>query len=306
MSRTQRIGNRLQRFYKHWQKDSLIFSLLHSVSKQIDEIDEEITALMKAHWVDTAKEAELSKLGILVGAERLPEENDAHFRVRLKNAVNEYKGGGTVSAILESVRALLGAKSDGDIQIVENPRVEASAEFIVQAGDTWTLGSNSIVDEQPSSLIIVVEGRGQVDNPQVTNMSTGEFIAFKGKLKSGEQLVIKDDKAYIDEKEVTENVSPQKMPRLLRKGSNWKYSEALLERIAVFDTAKFDEHTFAVEVPTVKIRFDWIRSQPATFVVKIKSNALGESGLTESYVERVKNSMKATGVNGIIEVQRGD
>jgi len=114
--------------------------------------------------------------------------------------------------------------------------------------------------------------------------------------------VIKKNKASIDGRDVTANISPQKTPRLLRKGSTWKYSEALLERIGVFDTAKFDEHTFAVGVPTVKIRFEWIKSEPATFIVQIKSKALRESGLTESFVEMAVNSMKAAGVNAIIKV----
>jgi len=35
--------------------------------------------------------------------------------------------------------------------------------------------------------------------------------------------------------------------------------------IGVFDTGKFDEHTFMIGIPTVKVRFDWVRSQPSTF-----------------------------------------
>lgn len=301
MDRVQRISTKLPRFYKHWQKNSLIFSLLKGVSKQMDEVEEEITDLMKAHWVDTSKGDELDKIGVLVGSTRIPGEKDKHFRARLKRAVNEYKGGGTVSAILEAVKALIGAKSEEDVEIAENPRVKASAEFTVIAGDTWTLGSNSIVDEQPS-LSLTVEEKGKVSNPQIVNMDTGESMTFKGKLKSGEQLVIKKNKASIDGRDVTANISPNKTPLLLRKGSTWQYSEALLERIGVFDTAKFDEHTFAVGVPTVRIRFDWMKNQPATFIVQIKSKALRESGLTESYVEKAVNSMKAAGVEAIIKV----
>ena len=302
MSRVERISDRLPRFYKHWKSDSLIFTLLQAVGKQLDDADLRIIDLIKTRWVDTAEGDALEKLGTLVGAKRLSEENDRRFRQRLKRAVNEYKGGGTVSAILESTRDVVFSAESGDIQIVENPRVETSAEFMVKAGDSWMLGSNSITDEQPVSLSLTVEGEGSVENPQITNMATGELIALKGQLKNGEELTIKDGKADIDGKEVTENVSPLKVPRLLRKESNWRYSEAILERIAVFDTAKFDEHTFAVDVPTVTIRFDWLRSQPATFHVEIKSEALSKSNVTESYVESVLNSMKASGVKAKIEV----
>ena len=302
MSRVERISNRLPRFYKHWKPDSLIFTLLQAVGKQLDDADLRIIDLIKTRWVDTADGDALEKLGTLVGAKRLSEENDSRFRQRLKRAVNEYKGGGTVSAILGSTRAVVFSAESGDIQIIENPRVETSAEFMVKAGDSWMLGSNSITDEQPVGLSLTVEGEGSVENPQITNMATGELITLKGQLKNGEQLTIKDGKADIDGKEVTENVSPLKVPTLLRKKSNWRYSEAILERIAVFDTAKFDEHTFAVEVPTVTMRFDWLRSQPATFHVEIKSEALSKSNVTESYVETVLNSMKASGVKATIEV----
>jgi hypothetical protein len=305
MNKVQRMGERLPRFYKHWQKDSLISSFFRAMGIQLDKVEEEITDLMKAHWVDTAKGDELDKLGIIVKSRRIAEENDAYFRTRLKRAVNEYKGGGTLSTILEAVKALIGAKSEKDIKIVENPPVDTYAEFLVIAGDTWILGSNSIADEQPK-LTLTVEGEGQVSNPQIMNTDTGESITFKGKLKSGEQLVIEENKASLDEKDVTADVFPPKPLRLPRKGSTWKYSEALLEQIGVFDTARFDEHTFAVGVPTVRIRFDWVRYQPATFLVEIESKALGESGVTESYVKGVLDSMKGAGVNAIIQVLVGD
>lgn len=302
MSKIERVGDRLPRFYKNWQKNSLIFSLLQAVGKQMDRAEEEISNLMKAHWVSTAQRDELGRLGVLVGSKRIPEEDDTRYRARLKRAVNEYKGGGTVSAILENIKELMEAKSDEDIEIVENPPVKDTAEFLVIANDTWTLRSNSIEDEE-SSLTLTVEGEGEVSNPQIINTDTGESIALKGKLKSGEQLTIKKNKAFIDEQDVTENISTQKPLLLLRKGSTWKYSEALLELIGVFDAAKFDEHTFAVGVPTVKIRFEWTRRQPATFLVQIRSKALRESGLTESYLEKAVNSMKAAGVNAIIKVR---
>jgi hypothetical protein len=72
--------------------------------------------------------------------------------------------------------------------------------------------------------------------------------------------------------------------------------------IGVFDTGKFDENTFAVGIPTVKIRFEWVKRQPSTILIKIKSNALLKTGLTELYLERTINSIRAAGVNAIIKV----
>jgi hypothetical protein len=270
------------------------------VSKQLDEVEDKITDVMKAHWADTAHEDELNRLGVLLGLSRLSGEDDLHFRARLKRAANEYKGGGTVSAILDAVKASIDSQSAEDVKIVENPRASAFAEFTVRAGDTWTLGSNSITDAQPRLTLTVEEG-GEVSSPRIMNLDTGESITFQGKLKGGQNLVIKK-KASLEGKDVSKRISPQKIPRLLRRGSTWKYTEALEELIAVFDTAKFGEHTFAVRVPSVTIRFDWTRFQPATFEVRIKSKALRGSDLSKPYLERVVNSMKAAGVNTIIKV----
>lgn len=301
MNRVERISNRLPRFYKHWAKDSLIHSLLSAASKELDKAEDKITDVMKAHWVDTAVENELDKLGSLLGLSRLSGEDDLVIRARLKRAVNEYKGGGTVSAILDAVKALINAQEEEDVKIVENPRASSFAEFTVRAGDTWVLGSNSIADAE-SSLSLTVEEGGEVSNPQIINLDTEESVTFKGKLKAGQKLVIKKKKASLDDKDVSQRVSPQKVPHLLRKSSTWKYTESLEKLIGVFDTAKFDEHTFAVKVPAVNIRFDWIRYQPATFEVQIKSKAVRSSASSKPYLEKVVNSMKAAGVNALIKI----
>ncbi len=301
MSRTDRIGSRLPRFYKSWEKDTLLSVLLQSVSAQLDQADAGIADLMKAHWVDTAEGEDLEKLGVFVGSKRLPDEDDRRFRGRLKRAVDEYRGGGTVSVILERTKELLSAANKGDVKIVENPLADASAEFEVIANDTWQLGSSSTEDEQ-TSLSLTVAGTGQVSNPQITNMDTGQSITFKGNLKTGEQLVIEESRALLGDEDVTSLVSIPESPKLLRKGSRWRYSEALSERIGVFDTARFNEHTFAVGIPTVKVRFEWTRRQPATFMIQIKSKALRNSGLTESYLQKTVGSLKAAGVKAIIKV----
>ena len=202
MDRLERISNRLPRFYKHWEQDSLVFTLLKAVIEQLDEAEERITDLMKAHWVDTAVEDELDKLGELLGLSRLAEESDPAYRARLKRAVTDYEGGGTVSTILAAVKALIRAQTEEDVKIIENPPTSASAEFVVRAGDTWTLGSNSIEDTQPK-VTITVEETGGVSNPQIINQDSGESITFKVKLKSGQKLVITKKKALIDEMDIS-------------------------------------------------------------------------------------------------------
>jgi hypothetical protein len=299
MTTLERINDRLPRFYKNWDKESLVAILLQSMSEQLNEAEAGITELMKAHWIDTAQGEELNKLSSLVGSKRMPNEDDKHLRAHLKKAVDEYKGGGTVSVIMGELKGLV--KDEKEVEIVENPLAEASAEFAVKANDTWNLGSNSIEDEQPS-ISLTVEEEGEVSQPQIANMDTGQSITFNGKLKMGEQLVLKKNCALLGKKDVTGNVSPPEVPNLLRKGSVWKYSEELLERIGVFDTAIFDEHTFAVGVPTVRLRFEWTRRQPATFMIQTKSETLLKSGLTQAHLQKTADCLKAAGVNAIIKV----
>jgi hypothetical protein len=254
---------------------------------------------LKAHWIDTAEGDELDKFSLLFRTKRLSGEDDAHLRAHLKRAVDEYKGGGTFSVIVEEFKTAF--KGDKDLQIIENPPCESFAEFIVIANDTWFLGSNSIKNEE-SRLTLTVEGEGQVSNPNVTNVDTGESITFNRQLKKGEILIIEKNHAMLDGKDATQSLNSDKAPLLLRKGSRWKYSEALLELIGLFDGGKFDENTFALGVPTVRVRFDWMRQQPATFMVQVKSKALAESGLTLSDLEKTANYLKAAGVNAIIRV----
>jgi len=300
MSTADRINDRFPRFYRNWDRASVIALLIHAISKQLDEAESGISDLMQAHWIDTASKEDLEKIGNFVESKRIPEESDEHFRTRLKNAVEEFKGGGTVSVILGQIRQLVSARSK-EVEIIENPLVEDSAEFSVKANDSWKLGSNSIEDELPA-ISLAVEDKGEVSNPQITNVETGRSITFKGKLKTGERLVIKQGNASIGQQDVTESLSTKEIPVLPRKLSTWKYSEELLERIGVFDRAIFDEHTFAVGVPTVKVRFEWTKRPPAAFVVQIKRKALRDSGISESYLEEVVKSMKAAGVRGIIKV----
>jgi len=299
MSTIDRISARLPRFYKSWEEDSLIALLLKSISDELDEADDGITKLMKSHWVDTANGEQLDRIGTLVSTKRLPKEDDEQLRSHLKRAVDEYKGGGTVPVILDQLKGMIG--DEKDFEFIENPVTEASADFAVKANDTWQLGSNSIEDEQ-ATISLSVEEEGQVSNPQVSNEDTGESITFNGKLKNGEQLVLKQNSAMLGENNVTKEMSSLKVPILPRKQSVWKYSEALLEKIGVFDTARFDEHTFAVGVPTIRLHFEWTRRQPATFMVNVKAEILQKKNLSESLLKNALNSLKAAGINAIIKV----
>jgi hypothetical protein len=300
MSRIKKISDRFPRWYKS-EKESLILVLLQSVTDQLDTAEKEITDIMKAHWVDTAEGEDLNKLGKLVGQSRMPKEDDKHFRGYLKRVVDEYRGGGTISMIIEGLNELIDVGKGEKIEIVENPPIKTFQEFVVNANETWSLGSNSIKDEE-TTILIAIDGKGRVSHPQITKLDTGTSITYEGELKTEEQLILKQNRAFLDDVEVTEKVSPPETPQLSRKESIWKYSESLSESVGVFDTGLFDEHTFAVGIPNVRVRFEWTRFQPATFIVQIKKKVLIASDLSEGILRKTVDLLKAAGVKAIIKV----
>lgn len=301
MSKSERISGRLPRYLRHWDSKALVHNIIEAVSAEIETADGEIATLMRSHWVDTASMEDLDKLGALMGLKRIPGEVDGRFRGRLKRAASEFRGGGTVASIEGGVRALLGAEGANDVRIVENPPAEIESEFRVMSGDTWSIGSSSIVDAVPKITLEVEEG-GEVSDPVILNLDTAESITYDGKLTSGQRLVISETDATVDGLSVKPKVTFNRFPTLVRKGSTWKYTESLSKMIGIFDKARFDEHTFMAGIPYVKLRFEWVSLQPATFEVQVMSNALKRSGLSSSSVEKYISAMKAAGVKSIVRV----
>lgn len=294
MERIERIGRRLPRFYRSWDEGSLLHTLIESLSRELDIAEETLFDIIRTKWVETAEADDLDSLGSLVGLRRFSEEDDAHFRTRLVRAVDEYKGGGTVTSILEAVRRLVRTESEGSVTIVENPEAPGSAEFTVRAGDNWQFSSESIEDADPTIALTVEEG-GEVSKPEIANIDTGESFTFDGKLGSGQTLSISREGIKLDGKEVAKGESPNLIPRLPRWTSTWRYSESLGEMVGVFDEARFDEQTFAVGIPPVRIRFEWERLKPAEFEVRVDGEILESSDISKEYLQKVVDSMKAAG-----------
>ncbi len=301
MSKAERIGERLPRFLRHWDRKSLIHGVIDAASAEIDAADAEIANLMRSHWIDTAAGDDLDKLGALTDLARMQGERDAKYRSRLKRAASEYRGGGTVASIEGGVRALIGARGADDVRLVENPPLETYSEFRVMSGDTWVVSSRSVKDVV-SAITLQVEEGGEVSDPVIANIDTMESITYDGVLTSGQKLVLTEDDATVDGQSVKSHVSADRFPQLTRKGSTWRYTESLSKMIGVFDKAKFDEHTFMAGIPYVKLRFEWVSLQPATFEVQIRSKVLEQSGIPANHVERYVNTMKASGVKAIIRI----
>jgi hypothetical protein len=284
MNRLDRIFERLPRIYDYREEDAIFFKIMDSISQDLDEFGKGLVDLMKSHWVDSASQEDLDSLGSMLQCVRIMGEDDKIFRARLKRTVKEYIGGGTVSAIEESVRALIRAKERDEVVVIEHPQTARSEEFRVMSGDTWSIDSLSIHDELPT-ITIIVEEEGEVNKPTIMNTETNESITYSGVIKSGQRLTLSSDHSELDEEDMTKQVSCENFPHLLRAGSTWKYSESLSGVLGVFDSSKFDEHTFTKGVPYVGIYFEWTSNPPATFEVQVKSDALARSGIDEKSIK---------------------
>jgi len=305
LERTKRILDIFPVYYKTWDSDSRIFKVISAFGKRIDEAEKDLFSIMRAHWVDKAYRTDLDQLGSIYNMERKLGESDDEYRGRLKRAIMEFKGGGTISAVLSSVKMALNLPTDYFLELNENPQKEINKEFIVITGDIFSLSSESVLDATPSIDISVVTENAKISNPTLTNTETNEAIKYTGTIKSKEHLKIEEGKAFLDDMDVTENLSTTTPPQLLRKGSNWSYTEIIEEEIGVFDRAQFDHSIFALGIPTVNIALKWTAHQPATFEIKIPKSTLYR-GNDISLVEEVVNSIKAVGVSGIINVIDGD
>ena len=301
MERTQRILGRLPLFYRTWDRGSLVHGLAFALGKRVEEAEREVTAILRSHWVDTAFGPDLDRLGAIYGFERRPGEGDSEYRNRLKQAIIEFKGGGTISAILTSVRMTLGLPRDQPIEMIENPQTEAAREFLVNPGDTWGLSSESVLDAKPTIEVSIESDNERITNPTITNLETDESVTFNGSVLKGQKLVLGEGRATLDGKSVRRDLSAPGVPTLLRKQHKWSYTEPISKEIGVFDAAVFDESKFAIGIPTVRLAFSWAAHQPATFEIRIPRKA-APLGSDFALAEEAVQSIKATGVRAIFKV----
>jgi len=299
MRRTQRIQDRFPHFFMTWDKESSIHKIVAAIGKRLDEADREEVRIMRSHWVDKAYGSDLDRMGALFNIERMPVESDIDYRNRLKRSIIEYKGGGTINAIISSLRMGLGLPDDCPIEIMENPPEEVRRDFKVNPGDTWSFSGESIHDVRPIIELSVESESGGVSNPTLENLDTGEELTYTGEIKTGDKLIVGDGKATLNKRSVKKNISATQAPILTRKMATWSYTEPISEEIGVFDTAIFDESKYAIGISTVNVGFNWVAHQPATFEVRIPRAAVSTSERLE-LAGHIVNSIKAAGVRSSV------
>ena len=299
MERSQSVLERFPSFYKTWDSNSLIYKLVVSMGKRLDEADIELREIMRSHWVDTSYKGDLDGLGCIFNVHRKPEEADDDYRIRLKRAIIEYKGGGTINAILTSLRMTLGLPGDYPIELIENPPIEVYREFLAKPGDTWEFNSESVLDAVPTIEISIDSEGEKITNPTVISIDTGESITFNGIIKKDELLEISQAGAKLGGKSVTSKLSVKKPPTIVRKLSQWSYNEPISEEIGIFDVGVFDQAKFAVGITTVKVGFRWTAQQPATFEIRLPKDAVKDR---IDLAREAVDAIKATGVKALIKV----
>ncbi|MCD1294336.1 hypothetical protein CUJ83_04900 [Methanocella sp. CWC-04] len=301
MSSAEKISSRLPHFYVHWDKESLISNTVDSIGKRLDESEKEFIAIMRCHWVDTAGGTDLDRLGAIFRIGRNDGEPDNDYRGRLKAAVISYKGGGTIGAIKTIVRVTLGLPQDYPVEIIENPPVALNKTWNVRAGKEWTVNPRNINDTVPVITIKVETENARISDPTITNVTTGESITFTGDMHHGDILRISDGVATLNGSDETPRLSTTKMPSLPRRRTTWKYTEAVGANIGVFDSTKFDESVFAIDIIS-SVTFEWVADQPATFELRVPEHILMKAGMRKDYLQEMLESVKASGVKAEVKV----
>lgn len=301
MTRAESIGERLPHFYLTWDRHTAISAIIKSVGKTMDETEKDFRGIMASHWVDTARGEDLDRLGGVYSVRRKAGEPDPDFRGRLKTSIISYRGGGTLNSLRMMTRIALGLQQDYPVEIIENPTVRLKQTWKVSANGEWQVDPRNIEDAMPAITISMVTENARITDPTVTNLDTGESIAYRGSLSFGDVLKIKDGRADINGLDVTKNLTSTQAPSLPRRKTRWQYTEAVGANIGVFGRAQFDKSVFAVNIVTA-VTLEWTARQPASFEVRIPKALLDKSGVTQEYVTELVSSVKACGVKGEVTV----
>lgn len=287
------------------EKESLLYKLLDTIGAEHMAADDKIKLLLKSHWVDYAVADALDALGATFNMSRrqlregTPETDDA-FRERLKSAVPFFTGGGTVEAILNTVRFALGLPYNLDILkekfhgiyddlIDEIKNLVTIQEF---SPKKQTLTEEGVTEVDKASQLIL-----DIDVPSVkeerpiikwkftkgmSRMLTIELMDTGQGIKSVKDLIVPEGKtlilsslpdgslsASIDFEDVSDQFIPLNgdraiLPQIPLTKSRWKFRA----QSALFDISYFDQNeTF--DLPLYNVHLNWLTHQALSFDVHV-------------------------------------
>ena len=297
----ERISGRLPHFYTSWDPGSSVAAFVTAMGTRSDEAEKELVAIMRDHWVDMAHAGDLDRLGAIYSIRRQENEPDREYRNRLKTAIISYKGGGTMSAIQMLVRIALKLPQNYPVKIVENPPAMQKRSWKTSAGREWDVNPHSVRASVPAVTLSVETEKARVTNPTLTNVTTGESIMFSGDIGTGDVLDIRDGKATLNGKNCSDRLSAATVPWLPRKRSRWQYMESIGANVGTFDSGRFDQSVFVIDVVT-SVTFEWQAHAPAMFELHLPGDLLLKAGVRLASLQDLVDSVKACGVKGVVKV----
>ncbi len=302
MQRTARVAERLPEFYRSWDPDSVLYGLINAFARSLNEQQRDLFRIPRTHWVETAHLADLDAIGAIFDLLRSPGETDEDYRIRIKNGIQRFKGGGTRESVISMMAAFL--KTEGaELELVENPAAPLVVTRSVAGDSEWTLGSMGVEDAPPRMELSVVDEGERIVDPTLTVKETGASVRFRGTVAYGQRLVIEGARATLDEEDVSDSLERKGEPSLLRSGSTWSFHEALSSLVGSFDRSVFDGSVFQKPVPRVRVRFDWTSRQPCAFELVVPRRALERSHSSPEEVEGLLNIIRAQGVRATLRVK---
>lgn len=325
MEITEKIVERLPRFYRARERDSHLYNLADGFAKILYQQEQDLDLVRDSHWLESARGINLDLLASILGLGRKSREPDDEYRARVKYSLANLRKGGTVEAVKTQLAAYLGTQKD-EIILVENPPTEMQLEKRVLSGDTWIMSSSSIDDEE-ATIVISLED-GEAKDPSITNLDSNQTIKFKGTMKKGEVLEIRQGTATLDGIDAAASISFERgsggpaaesssvaasaapddkgAPKITRKPSTWIFREGLTDTLGRFDQSKFDENIFYRPVPPIRVTIRWTAKLLASFEVKVSSKILEQSNnLTKQELETLVNAIKAAGIRTFVTIVQG-
>jgi hypothetical protein len=302
VQRTQRVAERLPEFYRSWDPDSVIYKLVDAFARSLNEQQQDIFRVARTHWVETAHNSDLDSIGAVFDLRRTDGESDADYRRRVKNGVQQFRGGGTPESVVSMVAGFLRVRKD-QVGLEENPPTSIVVSRTARGDTEWNLGSMSIEDAVPRLEITIDDESEKIVDPTLSVKETGASVRFRGTVTQGQRLVIDGGHAELDGEDVSDRLELKGTVALSRLGSTWSFHEALSSRVGTFDHATFDGSVFQKSVPTTRVRFEWTSRQPCTFELTIPYHALEKSGNSPEEVEAFLSIIRAQGIRATLRIK---
>ncbi len=105
----------------------------------------------------------------------------------------------------------------------------------------------------------------------------------------------------MDEKDVTKKITNSGL-KILRRGSEWTFTESTSPMIGKFDEGVFDTHVYETAVPTASVRINWTARLLSAFELKVLKSSIERSGVTEDELRNMVDMIKAAGIKSFITI----